>query len=162
MKAYNLKAETLSFKWGSMSVIVLGNEKGKMRVVPCPIVDEGTPVINTVTRSGKNRISVCRDKGDGWIAKVTGYIKCGPKVTMLDRGRAGKIPECLLVVPDNTPVWVKEGRIGYYLFFHENSVQKIAVEQVALWEQMYKIVLPKEGELNVPHQPVSENEPKRN
>lgn len=173
MKRYNISPVKRTFDWGEMTVVALG-ERGRGRfenVIPFH-ADEQTELLEIgLTKTNKPKIVQSAD-GNGWLAVVSGdgcytrgtygtvYCLKGDekKIKVIsygcgaygDAGRIGDWNEFLITV--NYPIFLRVRPSGgshkiarYWLYFGDDKVYKIQLEELPIFCEQFGLDIPEEG-----------------
>lgn len=176
MKRYNIKPISKKFEWGEMMVVELG-EDGRARkkvYVPYHAREDAQFLKIGTTRSGRPKIVEDTEAGNAWLAYISaegaytrntyGSVYClkddAEKIKVIayghgaygDAGRIGDWYDFLVVVPDNTWLYVRpsggaEKRPRYWLFFGAERVYEVRKEEMDAFLEMHEAQDPREQEL---------------
>lgn len=161
MKRFNINPKLMSFDWGEMDVIILG-EKGRGRyqsIIPYHALKDVEYLKINKTKSNKPKI-VKSDNNENWLAVVSGAgcytrntygtVYCLEKYqddikivskgmgAYGDAGRIGSWNEFLVIVPDNTFLKIRPAGGSYkipryWLYFGKDKVFHIQLEELDIF-----------------------------
>ena len=172
MKRYNINPVEIKLSWGKIRGIVLGEEgRGRRKAIVPYYGDEKAEYLDVET-SSHIKIKESRDPQGGWLAVVSGagvYTRgthgtvycCSEdteKIKILaygkgawgQAGRIGEWFEFLIAVPENIylkirPAGGKHKIPPYWLYFGENTVYNIKIEELPLFCDSMGIPPPQGG-----------------
>ena len=172
MKRYNIDPAPHTFPWCEMPVLALG-EKGRGRwrhyaVVPYHAPADAPFLSTARTRSGKPKIVRGRGPEDRWLARICcrgvytrrthgdawvlekdrdriGVVAAGCGAYG-DAGGAGEWFDFLLIIPDQTWLYVKPSGLhktrGYWLWFDTDAVTRVEREELPAFCAQHSILNP--------------------